>query len=507
MTPEEEIEELKTMLAAERKAREEAEISLRSFSSSSGSSSSGRRGSTTSSPGMGPLQLSGWRETRTKTITVRGCVVCGREDQPGEQRAKGFKCNGCIGLPTNPHFVKCFEAAQKLIKGKTENGDYVANEYTMVGNLGAGAFGKVRLARHEETDMLYAVKCLTKSALTESMPNRYRRRADPMKPVFDEINRMKELSHPNIIQIYGHMVSDQEVMIVMEHMPNGQIFTPGEPPVKTTTLKRYVVAVASGLDYLHDQGIIHRDIKPQNILLDKNGNVKLADFGVSAKIPEESESMRVWGCIGTPPYIPPEAFKSACMDGEPADIWAFGVTMYQMGFGVLPWDSSSELSTAIRGQEIVLDHENQDFNGLLREMLVREPSTRITCQDILRHEFVREVRVRKGHPVEPMTLDLTYDSEEKCIRIQDNGDGGKLHRFFESSAGPFTLVMGGDYEATLIDQNRDPRLIRAKPANSGLGRARRSSGPLLVQDWNEAELDDYIRANSPVPSNQEPVCC
>eukprot|EP01065_Artemidia_motanka_P019681 TRINITY_DN2347_c0_g1_i1.p1 TRINITY_DN2347_c0_g1~~TRINITY_DN2347_c0_g1_i1.p1 ORF type:complete len:573 (+),score=131.41 TRINITY_DN2347_c0_g1_i1:55-1719(+) len=457
------------------------------------------------------------RARRVKEISARACVVCGREDRPGEQRSKGFKCTTCVGLPSNPDYVQAVAETKQLRKGRDGEGGFVFNDYTIVANLGRGAFGKVRLCEHNVSKQLYAVKCLSKDSLRQRAKRAEGHRAlregggkakvDPMQRVKDEINIMSRLSHPNCIRIYGAMESEDELMLVMEYLEGGSVFPSEYPcePLPLHKLQRSAVGMARGLEYLHNQRIVHRDIKPDNVLLDKNGNVKLCDFGVSTQC-EDSDSFRVTGFSGTAMYMPPEAYAADSMEGEATDVWSFGVTLYSMAFGRLPpfeGENLKLLGEAIQSVEIPFGHEEPLVDDLLQRMLERSLEKRIDIHGILRHPLLSPVRIVKGQPAEPMEVQLKWSPGEDRVELSAAGDDRGVHRmrqFFTESQDRFLLVQGNAWEVTLYDVARDPRRrARASEfprrfstaASEGVPTSWKAAG-VEEEDWSDEDVDDEV---------------
>ena len=337
-------------------------------------------------------------------ITPRHCVVCLRDDRAGEHRKSGFKCMECIGKPTPHNVVVVHDEEHSVRKGVRDGGEVVFGSYEMVHLLGSGAFGKVMLCYHLVSGQAYAAKVIDKARLIKKSKIRFRggstqdsidgganrSKKEEVDLAKKEVQIMSELNHPNIIKMIGSMDSEDHLFILMEYLPNGQIYklnddpTIGAKPIRTPLLKCYTVGIARGLKYLHGKGICHRDIKPENILLDGHNNVKLADFGVSAQTDCNSESFNVTGFAGTPAYMPPEAFEKNSNEGNNSDCWSFGVTLYCMGFGKQPFvcDNLYQYSHAIRESELTFDHEDPQFNLLLAEMINRNHYLRISMDSM-----------------------------------------------------------------------------------------------------------------------------
>ncbi|KAG5481807.1 hypothetical protein LSCM4_06883 [Leishmania orientalis] len=197
--------------------------------------------------------------------------------------------------------------------------------------LGQGSYGKVFRAWDEMTGRYLAAKELPLD--TSKAPS------VAVREVLQEYTVLTELSHPNIVRVVAFMVMKEKARIYMEWMPSGSLqdVLRHHPRgvLRESVVRRYARDVVSGLAYLHSRGVIHRDVKPANMLLSSDGTVKLTDFGTSLVFSGNNRTLQSSAIIGTAAYMAPE-----CVQGtySPAsDIWSFGCSVVQLLTGNMPW--------------------------------------------------------------------------------------------------------------------------------------------------------------------------
>ncbi|XP_011404771.1 PREDICTED: serine/threonine-protein kinase SIK3-like [Amphimedon queenslandica] len=247
--------------------------------------------------------------------------------------------------------------------------------------IGRGNFAIVKLATHTVSKMKVAIKIIDKSRLDK----------ENLKKVQREVEIMKQLDHPHIIKLYQVMNTTQWLYLVTEYASGGEIFdyliqhrkmTESEARKK---FKQIVMAV----DYCHSRGIVHRDLKAENLLLDENSNVKLADFGFSNSFKNE-ELLKTW--CGSPPYAAPELFEGKEYSGPQADIWSLGVVLYVMVCGALPFDGNNLQHLRARvlaGRFRIPFYMSEECEKLIRKMLQLDPSKRIPLSKVLEHKWMQ----------------------------------------------------------------------------------------------------------------------
>src|SRR5262245_59948084 len=222
------------------------------------------------------------------------------------------------------------------------------SHYRILGLLGAGGMGAVYRARDERLDRELAVKLLLGDCV-DDVTARAR--------LVHEARMASSLNHPHIAHIYEVSEDHEHLFIAME-LVEGRTLRASIPAggLAPETLLRQGLHIADALAYAHEKGVIHRDLKSANIMLNPEGRVKVLDFGLAKRLPEKGGgeaspdlNLTATGTVvGTPNYLPPEVLR-----GEPADarsdIWSLGVVLYEMASGQLPFDRASfgELSEAI----------------------------------------------------------------------------------------------------------------------------------------------------------------
>eukprot|EP00667_Euglena_gracilis_P015473 EG_transcript_16092 len=239
--------------------------------------------------------------------------------------------------------------------------------------LGEGSYGTVRLAVHKPTAEFYAVKCL--------------RKCDNLRParvrtLLNEAHLLVSVSHPFIIRLYQTFQDEDYLYMVMELAPGGELWsllqTHGKfrPPVA----QFYAAEVATALDYLHAQRIIFSDLKPENVMLDAAGHVKLVDFGFAISMDEPSTAIR-----GTPEYLAPETVESDGKDHtKMVDWWALGCMIFEMLVGQPPFtddffpDKRAVFDKIRVGAvEFPWRTVNKVGQSVIRALMHRDPSQRL----------------------------------------------------------------------------------------------------------------------------------
>ena len=247
----------------------------------------------------------------------------------------------------------------------------IINGFELKYRLGVGGMAEVWYAENE-IHMAVAVKILNRDlSLNDSIVERFR----------NEAEIMVKLHHPNIRQVHGYGSIDGRPAIIMEYlegddlkarMKKGQRFTDDE-------LKKWWNQLVDALKYTHEEGIVHRDIKPGNIFVDKKGNVKLLDFGI-AKVRESISSTQTGQKIGTLMYMSPEQVRDSKHIDYHTDIYSLAVTFVHLLTGKKPYDSDTssdyDIQTSIVTKPLDLNGVPERWKGFLIPYLEKEPSKR-----------------------------------------------------------------------------------------------------------------------------------
>ena len=246
--------------------------------------------------------------------------------------------------------------------------------------VGEGGFCKVRLGVHQVTGAKTAVKLVDKAKLTEENDRRR---------VGREIRVLKRLAHEHVIRVFDVVDSPKIVYVVMEYADGGSLldYVRRRKKLAEPEAARFFHQMCRGLDYCHRNGVVHRDVKLENVLLDAGENVKLIDFGLSAVFsPGDGKKLKVH--CGSPSYAAPEIVARRAYDGPPVDVWSAGVVLFAMVAGYLPFHAhggnKQELCAKIqRGAFVVPDAATEDFRALIKTVLRVDPDRRATLTQCL----------------------------------------------------------------------------------------------------------------------------
>lgn len=262
------------------------------------------------------------------------------------------------------------------------------NQYHIQGLIGCGAFGKVYKATDEEGNIV-AVKIYNKRVMKSRWVGKGK---TALSLIYSEIHVMETAVHPNLITLYEVINKEDhhKIYLVLEYASGGTLQMKGK--LKEETAQKYFKQLIECLEYLHDKlQVIHRDIKPQNILFDNEDNLKLSDFGSAQHLQYGRDEFTF--SAGTFAFMAPELHVgSRKFKGKPADIWAAGITLYFMIEDCTPFKSKRivDLVNEVKTQPIEIPvHLSENLKDLLDQMLCKDPDKRITIEGIKNHSWLK----------------------------------------------------------------------------------------------------------------------
>uniref|UniRef100_A0A8C5P5Z2 calcium/calmodulin-dependent protein kinase n=1 Tax=Leptobrachium leishanense TaxID=445787 RepID=A0A8C5P5Z2_9ANUR len=303
------------------------------------------------------------------------------------------------------------------------------NQYKLKDEIGKGSYGVVKLAYNEDDNMYYAMKVLSKKKLVRQagFPRRPPPRGakpvaeggahamGPIERVYQEIAILKKLDHPNVVKLIEVLddPSEDHLYMVFELVKRGPVLdVPTTKRLSEDQARFYFQDLIKGIEYLHYQKIIHRDVKPSNLLVGDDGHIKIADFGVSNQF--EGQDAFLSNTVGTPAFMAPETLSEThkIFSGKALDVWAMGVTLYSFVYGQCPFMDERILSlhNKIKNQPLEFPDQpdiSEDLKDLIQHMLDKSPESRISVPEIKLHPWVTK------HGAEPLPTE-----GENCTLVE-----------------------------------------------------------------------------------------
>ncbi|XP_063124250.1 putative sperm motility kinase W [Rattus norvegicus] len=347
------------------------------------------------------------------------------------------------------------------------------SQYKVLFTLGKGSFGTVKLALHLKTEALVAIKTVELNKKT-------------IRGILAEIATLETLHHPKIVSLFQILVTSRHINFITEYVPGANLFEiiKEEGPLQEEEAKVTFGQIVSAVKHCHSLDIAHRDIKPQNILRDQGGNVKLIDFGLATKC--RSGTLLKQRC-GTKGFYAPELIQGEPYDAKKTDVWSLGVLLYFIIIGYYPFRGSTmnEIEKKIStGTYDIPSHVSGQLENLIHQILTLSPEMRPSIEDIERHPWVEKCELKVPTVMDPdyniidMLCGMGFKTNEILESLQrkkyDEPMGAYLILKYQVNKG---IELGSPTSAKPVDPCPAPPPSPAHPTISGLPLKRRASEP------------------------------
>ncbi|KAL5340737.1 kinase-like domain-containing protein [Aspergillus crustosus] len=270
---------------------------------------------------------------------------------------------------------------------RTTKGKYTLDDFAIQRTLGTGSFGRVHLVQSKHNHRYYAIKVLKKAQVVKMKQ---------IEHTNDERRMLNRVRHPFLITLWGTWQDARNLYMVMDFVEGGELFSLLRKSQRfpNPVAKFYAAEVTLALEYLHSLDIIYRDLKPENLLLDRHGHLKITDFGFAKEVPDIT-----WTLCGTPDYLAPEVVASKGYN-KSVDWWSLGILIFEMLCGFTPfWDQGSPVKiyqNILQGRVKFPPYLHPDAVDLLSRLITADLTKRLGNlhggpEDIKNHPWFAEV--------------------------------------------------------------------------------------------------------------------
>ncbi|PUZ41740.1 hypothetical protein GQ55_9G528900 [Panicum hallii var. hallii] len=300
-------------------------------------------------------------------------------------------------------------------RGGGGGGGRRVGEYELLRPIGSGAYSQVWLGRHQERGTEVAVKEIAMERLSRKL----------RESLLSEVDILRRIRHPNVIALHDSVKDHGRIYLILEYCRGGDLhaYLQRHKRVSETVAKHFIRQLASGLQMLRDNNVVHRDLKPQNILLvenNENSLLKIADFGFAKFLQPFALAETL---CGSPLYMAPEVMQAQKYDAK-ADLWSVGVILYQLVTGIPPFNGDNQiqlLKNILRSREIRFPSDCELSHGcidLCRKLLRLNSVERLTVEEFVHHPFLSEhapERTLSRTPSDIRDLPSSQSSQEDCM--------------------------------------------------------------------------------------------
>ncbi|XP_008546000.1 serine/threonine-protein kinase 10-A [Microplitis demolitor] len=355
--------------------------------------------------------------------------------------------------------------------------------WDMIGELGDGAFGKVYKAQHKQTQQLAAAKMCALEG------------EDDLSDFMIEIDILSECKHVNVVELHEAYFIDGKLWMLIEYCDGGavdSIMVELEKPLTEPQVSYVCQQMTKGLSFLHKSKIIHRDLKAGNVLLTMAGGVKIADFGVSAKNKHTLQKHDTF--IGTPYWMAPEVVLCETFRDNPydfkVDIWSLGITLIEFAQMEPPNHEMSPMRVLLKIQKSDPPKLEQpgkwskEFNDFIAKALIKDPQTRPTADELLKHPFIN--RTLDSKPIRDLLLEYKADVVEEEL-VDEEAEEQRTSQL------PLELDQLGDDSASMRSDTEIKLVEKENLVSPGSPKKEESNKREINRDGDNEEKNKKIR--------------